>query len=59
MVSDNYSPATVRKAFNTLSQLMRAAVSDRRIWFDPCQDVPLPRRGITSNDSLALPRLSV
>ncbi len=42
MVSDGYSPATVRKAFNVMSQMMRSAFSDRRIPFDPCQDVPLP-----------------
>ena len=42
MVAFGYSPATVRKSFHALSQMMRAAVSDRRIIFMPCQDVPLP-----------------
>jgi integrase len=42
MIEQRYSPATVRKAFNALAQIMRAAVSDRRIAFNPCQDVPLP-----------------
>jgi integrase len=32
----------VRKSHNALSQMMRAAVSDRRIPFNPCKDVPLP-----------------
>ncbi len=36
------SPATARKCHNALSQMMRAAVSDRRIAFNPCLDVPLP-----------------
>lgn len=42
MIASGYSPATVRKSFHGLSQMMRAAVSDRRIIFNPCQDVPLP-----------------
>ncbi|MGH2752278.1 MAG: tyrosine-type recombinase/integrase [Actinomycetota bacterium] len=33
---------TVRKSFNALSQMMRAAVADRRIPLNPCQGVPLP-----------------
>ena len=36
------SAATTKKAYNALHQMFRAAVSDRRIPFDPCQDVPLP-----------------
>ena len=40
--AEGYSPTTVRKSFNALSQMMRAAVSDRRITFNPCLDVPLP-----------------
>jgi integrase len=42
MSARGQSPATVRKSFNALSQIMRAAVSDRRIAFNPCLDVPLP-----------------
>jgi integrase len=42
MLERGYSASTVRKAFNALSQIMRAAISDRRIVFNPCQDVPLP-----------------
>src|SRR5919108_2451469 len=41
MSTDN-SAATVRKAHNVLNQMMRAAVADRRIPFNPCMDVPLP-----------------
>lgn len=40
--SEELSASTVRKSFNALSQIMRAAVADRRIPFNPCQDVPLP-----------------
>ena len=35
-------PSTARKSFNALAQMMRAAISDRRIAFNPCEDVPLP-----------------
>ena len=42
MIASGYSPATVRKSFHALSEMMRAAVSDRRITFNPCLDVPLP-----------------
>jgi integrase len=42
LIALGYSPATVRKSFNALSQMMRAAVSDRRIAFNPCLDIPLP-----------------
>jgi hypothetical protein len=36
------SPPTARKAYNALSQMMRAAVADRRVLFNPCADVPVP-----------------
>jgi integrase len=42
MSSSGVSTATTRKAYNALSQMMRAATADRRIAFNPCQDVPLP-----------------
>jgi hypothetical protein len=42
LISLDYCPATVRTSFDALCQIMRAAVSDRRITFDPCQVVPLP-----------------
>ena len=42
MTADGVGAATVRKSYNALAQMMRAAVADRRIAFDPCQDVPLP-----------------
>jgi integrase len=42
MLSNGSSASTTRKAFNALSQMMRAAVSDRRIVFSACVDVPLP-----------------
>lgn len=35
-------PATALKSHNALSQMMRAAVADRRLQFNPCSDVPLP-----------------
>lgn len=41
-LSTRRSPATTRKAYNTLHQILRAAVADRRIALDPCLDVPLP-----------------
>lgn len=40
--SAGLSASTVRKSFNALSQMMRAAVADQRIPFNPCQSVPLP-----------------
>jgi hypothetical protein len=42
MIAAGSSPSIVRKSFNALAQMMRSAVSDRRIPFDPCKDVPLP-----------------
>ena len=42
LVEQGLSAATVRKSYSALAQMMRAAMSDRRIPFDPCQDVPLP-----------------
>jgi hypothetical protein len=42
LLDDGYSASTVRKAFNALTQMMRSAVSDRRIAFNPCDDVSLP-----------------
>lgn len=42
MLADGLSPATVRKAANALAQMTKAAVADRRLSFDPCQNVPLP-----------------
>jgi integrase len=41
-LSTRRSAATTRKAHNALHQMFRAAVSDRRIPFDPTADVPLP-----------------
>ena len=41
-LSTERSAATTRKAHNALHQMFRAAVSDRRIPFDPTADVPLP-----------------
>ena len=40
--SEELSASTVPKSFNAQSQIMRAAAADRRIPFNPCQDVPLP-----------------
>ncbi|MGI8406958.1 MAG: tyrosine-type recombinase/integrase [Actinomycetota bacterium] len=37
------SPATAHKAYDALSQLMRAAVANREIVYNPCQTVGLPR----------------
>jgi integrase len=42
MLASGSSPATVRKAHNALAQMLRAAVADRRLAFNPAQDVPLP-----------------
>jgi integrase len=42
MLDAGLSPATARKANSALNQMMRAAVADRRITFNPSQDVPLP-----------------
>jgi integrase len=42
LVAQDLSAATVRKSFGALAQMTAAALSDRRIPFDPCQDVPLP-----------------
>jgi integrase len=41
--SKGTGPSTIRKAYNALAQMMRAAVSDRRIATDPCRNVPLPQ----------------
>jgi integrase len=35
-------PPTARKSYNALNQMMRAAVADRKIAYNPCADVPLP-----------------
>lgn len=35
-------PLLEGQSFGALAQMMKAALSDRRIPFDPCQDVPLP-----------------
>jgi len=42
LVAQDLSAATVRKSFGALAQMTKAAVSARRISFDPCQDIPLP-----------------
>ena len=36
------TPPTARKSYNALNQMMRAALADRKISFNPCADVPLP-----------------
>jgi integrase len=36
-------PGTVRKVYDAMRQLMKAAVLDRRIPFNPCDSVELPR----------------
>jgi integrase len=42
MIADDVGASTVRKSYSALAQMMRAAVSDRRVAFNPCDDVPLP-----------------
>jgi integrase len=43
LVASGYAPASVRKAFNVLSVIMRTAVSANRIAKSPCVDIRLPR----------------
>jgi integrase len=60
LISAGHGASTVRKSFNALSQMMRSAVSDRRIAFNPCDDVPLPvedhgeQRFLTASETLRL-----
>lgn len=59
LVAAGSSPATARKAYSALNQMMRAAVADRRITLNPCQDVPLPSASVNeqrflSRDEVAL-----
>jgi integrase len=35
-----------QKAYSALNQMMRAAVADRRLSFNPCADVPLPSAAV-------------
>jgi hypothetical protein len=42
MSAADVGASTVRKSYNAFAQMMRAAVSDRRIVFNPCDDVLLP-----------------
>ena len=42
MIEGGSSPATARKAFDALNQMMRSARADRRVNHNPCDDVPLP-----------------
>ncbi|HEV2756831.1 MAG TPA: tyrosine-type recombinase/integrase [Actinomycetota bacterium] len=42
METSGLSASTIRKAFFALRDMLQAAVADRRIAFNPCDDVPLP-----------------
>ena len=53
MVAAGSSPATARKAHSALNQMMRAAVADRRITFNRCQDVPLPSASVNEQRFLS------
>lgn len=59
MLDKGSSPATARKTYSVFNQMMRAAVADRRIAFNPCADVPLPSAAVAeqrflSRDEVAL-----
>jgi len=53
------SAATTRKAYNALHQMMRAAVSDRRISYDACLDVPLPPEAADEQRFLSVDQVEV
>lgn len=42
LTSEGLSAASARKAYFALNELLQAAVADRRLSFNPAQDVPLP-----------------
>jgi integrase len=42
MVAEGKSATTVRKSFFALHAMLQAAVADRRLAYNPAQDVPLP-----------------
>lgn len=50
------SPATVRKCYHTLSAIMRLAVRDRLIAFNPCEGVQLPALRRTDSDDRIVSR---
>ena len=52
-------PATARKAFDALSQIMRAAIANREIVYNPCTEIELPsvdagEQRFLSTDEVAL-----
>ena len=53
MLDKGSSPATARKTYSVLNQMMRAAVADRRIAFNPCADVPLPSAAVAEQRFLS------
>ena len=42
MKSAGVGASTIRKSYFAMAEMMRAALADRRIAFNPCEDVPLP-----------------
>lgn len=48
---------TAHKAYSAFHQMMRAAVADRRLRFNPCSDVPLP--SVTPHEQRFLSRVEV
>lgn len=50
------SPATVAEAFRLTSSVLRSAVRNRLIAFNPCEDVRLPRRRKQEHDDRVIER---
>lgn len=51
-----YAPATVAECFRLTSGVMRSAVRNHLIPFNPCEDVRLPRRRKRDTDDLTITR---
>lgn len=55
-LSTRLAPATVGECFRMASNVMRAAVRDRLIGFNPCENVRLPKRRTHDTDDQVLTR---
>jgi integrase len=55
-LSGKRSPATVRKCYHTMSAVMRLAVRDRLIAYNPCEGVQLPAIRRTDKDDRTISR---
>src|SRR5919112_853672 len=55
-LGERLSPATVRECYRLASSVLRSAVRDRLIGFNPCEGVRLPRRRRKVTDDQTITR---